>query len=361
MKIHRAVQLVVMAAVPFLAACSDSTGPKEKPIAQLTISGVSMNAESFQNKGEFGLGLLATDASGESILSTKAKVTATVTGIVSTNLIPSGQFAASQAVLSSAMAAGGYTITVGKTATQAGKSNETYAAILLDDSGSMDWNDPDILRADAAQIFWEEVLRENSKNRVALLDFGQMSSEGFSETRLLQGWTRDQAELEAQLPNIEAWGGTPLYTSLNETALWVDSTVAKSPNRVMLLLSDGQPGDYPLEERRDEAIATAKKVGLRVHTVGLGEASDLDEYANTNAIEAVREIAEQTGGVYSAATDADAMRSIFQALAQVSSQGQLLTTFKIAPVPPSGTRVSGTVTVTIGGKAETASWSFVAP
>jgi hypothetical protein len=98
---------------------------------------------------------------------------------------------------------------------------------------------------------------------------------------------------------------------------------------------------------RDSAIALAVHANIVVHTVGLGPASDLATSArDTVAIGATREIADRTGGVYAAGTDANSLGPIFSNLGRVSSRGQLLTTFAIRPVPACGTRVSGTATVT---------------
>jgi Ca-activated chloride channel homolog len=329
------------------AACGDSSGPSDAPIAALTVSGVSMNSDAFRANGQFSLGLLATDATGQSILSNNATVTATLTNVQQGI---AAYYAAGQSA--------NYTLTTGSTQAQSPITNPTYAAILLDDSGSMSWNDPQRLRADAAKLFWEAVIPARSTNHVALLDFGAGSTTGFTATRLLQDWTRDQSALEDKLPMIVNSGGTPLYTSLRETSEWMQATTASATNRVMLMLSDGVPGDG---SQRLSAIAAAQAANVTVHTVGLGEAADISSAANANAVETVREIAERTGGVYSAATNAAALGPIFNTLATVSSQGQLVTAFQISPVPPTGTRVSGTVSVTIGGQTQTANWSFIAP
>jgi Ca-activated chloride channel homolog len=344
---NRIISLAVGIAL-VTAACGDSSGPSDPPIASLTVSGVSMNSDAFKANGDFSLGLLATDATGQSILSNRANVTATLTNVqqgIAAYYAP-GQSAAT------------YTLTTGSTLAQSPITNPTYAAILLDDSGSMSWNDPQRLRADAAKLFWEAVIPARSTNHVALLDFGAGSTTGFTSTRLLQDWTRDQSELEDKLSMIVNAGGTPLYTSLRETSEWIEATTATATNRVMLLLSDGVPGDG---SQRLSAIAAAQAANVTVHTVGLGEAADISSAANANAVATVREIAEQTGGVYSAATNAAALGPIFNTLATVSSQGQLVTAFNISPVPPTGALVSGTVSVTIGGQTQTANWSFIAP
>jgi Mg-chelatase subunit ChlD len=216
------------------------------------------------------------------------------------------------------------------------------------------------LRSAAAKLFWEAVLPVRTTNRVAFLDFGAGRTTGFTESRLLVPFTSNAASLDSALLRVVASGGTPLYESLRESARWIDTTLSgANDNRVMLLLSDGQPNS---RTNRDSALAIATRANITVHTVGLGPASDLATTGrDTSAIGAIREIADRTGGVYAAATDASALGPIFTNIARATSRGQLVTTFAISPVPASGTRVSGTVTVTSGGATQTANWTFIAP
>ena len=325
----------------FLSACSDSSGPNQPPIQSLAVSGVQLNSATFASNGRFGLGLLASSSSGEAILNTSVGVSAQVTAISVGN--PSAS-------------------RVARVSTDASnpQSGATQATVLMDNSGSMSGTDPQRLRAAAAKLFWDAVLPVRATNRVAFLDFGTTATTGFTSTRLLVPFTSSAARLDSALARVVASGGTPLYESLRETARWIDSsTSGSSDNRVMLLLSDGQPNS---RTNRDSAIAAAVRANITVHTVGLGPASDLATSGrDTVAIGAIREIANRTGGVYAAATDASALGPIFTNIARASSRGQLLTTFAISPIPASGTRVSGTVTVTSGGTSQTATWTFVAP
>ena len=335
---YRSVVLLSGAGL-LLAACSDSTGSSLPPIQSLSVSGVKVNSVTFGNNGQFGLGLLATSDAGDAILSTAVRVSAQVTSV-------------------SGGSASTYTISTVGTASDNPQNGATQATILMDNSGSMSSSDPSKLRSAAAKLFWDAVLPVRATNRVAFLDFGAGGSAGFSNTRMLVPFTSSAARLDSALARVAASGGTPLYESLRETARWIDTTAGSSDNRTMLLLSDGQPNS---RINRDSAIAMATRANITVHTVGLGPASELAARPDTAAVSAIREIADRTGGVYAAATDASALGPIFTNIARASSRGQLVTTFAISPVPPSGTRVSGTVTVTSGGTSQTANWTFVAP
>ena len=332
--------IAISLVLPLAAACGDSSGPEAPEVTDLKVSGIRVDEVRFRQNGEFELGLLALDNAGKSILNQNADISATLTEVDGAS--PTGYSIAS----------------VGASA-ESPQNKPTFAAILLDNSGSMSSSDPNEMRADAAQLFWEAVLPVNSANRVSFLDFGAGSTDAFSYTRLLQTWTADQSALEAQLAEVGPFGGTPLYESVEETANWIaSSTTASSTNRVLLVLSDGQPNSTA---QRESAIAAANAAGITIHTVGLGPASDAASNYSTAAVAAARELAERGGGVYSSATDAFALASIFQTLAQVSGQGQLVGVFKVSPTPPSGSRVSGTVTVGSGGGTASANWSFIAP
>jgi Mg-chelatase subunit ChlD len=322
-----------------LSACSDSTGSSTPPIQSLSVSGVRVTSATFGTNGQFGLGLVATSDAGDAILSTGVGISAQVTSL-------------------SVGSPATYTISTGQTSADNPRNAATQATILMDNSGSMSSNDPSRLRSAAAKLFWEAVLPVRTTNRVAFLDFGAGTTTGFSSSRVLVPFTSSAARLDSALARVVASGGTPLYESLRETARWIDTATASGDNRVMLLLSDGQPNS---NTSRDSALAMAVRANITVHTVGLGPASDLSASPLAAAVNAIREVADRSGGVYAAATSAAALGPIFSNIARASSRGQLLTTFTLRPVPASGTRVGGTVTVTSGGASQTASWSFVVP
>lgn len=340
LRLARSNTAALLIAAGVLTACSDSSGPNLPPIQSLAVSGVQLNSATFASNGRFGLGLLATSNGGDAILDASVGVSAQVTAISVGN--PSAS-------------------TVSRIGTESAnpQSGATQATILMDNSGSMSSTDPQRLRAAAAKLFWEAVLPVRATNRVAFLDFGTTPTTGFASTRLLVPFTSSAARLDSALARVQASGGTPLYESLRETARWIDtSTSGSSDNRVMLLLSDGQPNS---RTNRDSALAVAARANITIHTVGLGPASDLAANRDTVAIGAIRQIADRTGGVYAAASDASALGPIFSNIARATSRGQLVTTFAITPIPASGTRVSGSVTVTSGGTSQTATWTFVAP
>lgn len=337
---RRALAVVALITAAVAAACGDSTGPggnDSPPVDQVAVSGVSLDPTAFRSAGSFSLGVVPTGTDGKVLLNDKVQISAAISA-----------------------GTAGYSLTVVSNAAQPASSRPIAAALDIDNSGSMSSSDPQRIRRSASKLFWDAVLGARSTNQVALADFGAGRTTGFANTRLLEGWGRDTVRLVQRLDSMVASGGTPLYESAVELLRWVDTTRAASGfDRVMVLMTDGQPNGDGL---RDSAAALARARGITIHTVGLGEASDANpRSANAAAVLRVRELAYRTGGVYAAANSAAALDTIFRTIARVSSAGQFLTAFRVSPVPPSGTVISGTVTVAAGGASRQAVWSLVAP
>ena len=109
-------------------------------------------------------------------------------------------------------------------------------------------------------------------------------------------------------------------------------------------------------------VTLASDLGVTVHTVGLGPASDLSSNPTASAVDVARALATRTGGVYAAATDPAALLPIFKAIATGAARGQLLASFQFTGnIPAPGTLISGTITVASGVTQQTASYSFVVP
>jgi hypothetical protein len=238
------------------------------------------------------------------------------------------------------------------------------AAVLLDDSQSMSRSDPDEERAGAARLFWQTVLAEAPNNQVSLLDFGndRNPSPGFAETRLLQDWTADQNLLEAALSRVGPFDFTTLYESTTETLRWIDSTRPAPDNkRIVLVLTDGVPTDEDFAFKGD-ALRAAQETGIAIHTVGLAEASEIDDRADPTAVALLKELSGFNGGVYAPSPDAESLEPVFRTIADVAVQGRLLATFRIAPpVPTAGAQVAGTVTALFRDDDASAPFSFIVP
>jgi len=122
---------------------------------------------------------------------------------------------------------------------------------------------------------------------------------------------------ELQLNDINS-DGTVLATSMITAANRLKLSRAKS--KVMILLTDGTPSPHDMNS--ETAIEIAKKLGIKVYTIGVG--SEVERYflhpfygrvplAKVNA-ELLKHIAKETGGQFFMASDAADMRKIYETI-----------------------------------------------
>jgi hypothetical protein len=197
---------------------------------------------------------------------------------------------------------------------------------------------------------------------VALLDFGRgdaVPTPGFARTTLLAGFTEDAAALEAALPQIQGvpGGATPLYVSGLEVLRWIDSTIPRTYQRTLLVITDGAPSDPDSVAPILYQEAQARHV--RVFAVGVGSAGQDDP--PTESAQRLLELAMQTGGIYGAGDPPTRLQPILQTLAQSTSPERLVVRIRLSPAPSRGTRVRGTVGLEGARGAISAPWTFEAP
>ena len=179
--------------------------------------------------------------------------------------------------------------------------------ISLDSSGSMGWNDPQELRKDAAKALVDIL---NPKDQAAVVDFGAGSSGGFIHTRLLQDFTSDRNRLYEAIDLCTSSGGTPLYSSLQETIAFM--AASGLPNLALVVLTDGEAQDSHLF---DDVVAAAQGIGLPLNPVGLGDDFDLTQ---------LQALADQTGGIFAAVNDAEGLEELFVSIGLAISSGRIV-------------------------------------
>jgi hypothetical protein len=322
-----------------LLGCSDGGGGPSEPPAPLNLSVlVRVDSSTFRSQGEFELGLVPFDRMGNTFLHEDWTITPLVTDPTAV------EFSVAEAGL------------------QPADTQPVATAVLIDNSGSMRFSDPERLRAVAAQRFWEDVLPSRPGNVLALLDFGRGDAEptpGFTRTTLLAGFTEDASVLEAALPQVQAvpGGATPLYQSGLEVLRWIDSTIPSTHQRTLLVITDGAPSDTDSVAQilYDEAQA----LRVRVFAVGVGSAGEDDP--PSDAAQRLLELAVQTGGIYGAGDPPTRLQPILQTLARSTSPERLVVRIQLSPAPARGTRVRGTVGLEGARGAASAPWTFVAP
>jgi hypothetical protein len=319
-----------------LAGCKDSNAPADPRGIRNVFVGVRVDPAALRERGEFVLALVPVDGNEQVVLSTTLQVTPKLTAPAEEDLPP-----------------------IGALQVEEPDPRPVAAAISIDDSRSMRSNDPDNQRADAARLFWTEILAGNAQNQVSLLTFGGAEpSAPFARSTLQQDWTRDASLLEAALGRLLPANDTYLYESTKEIAEWVAATKPGGEfRRIMLLVTDGRPtGTASQEEAIDAAVVNA----IPLYTVGIGPASDQSSRAQPEAVERLRTLANRTQGVYAGAESSGQLSTVFQSLARVTTEGALLVPVRLSAPPVTGTTVRGTVRVGNEYSAATADWSFVA-
>ncbi|HEX5761095.1 MAG TPA: VWA domain-containing protein [Thermoanaerobaculia bacterium] len=146
-----------------------------------------------------------------------------------------------------------------------------HAAVLLDVSASME---PEIERAQGAALrFFEQTVRP--KDRAALVTFNDRPT-------LAAKFTNEQKSLAAALAGLKAERGTSLYDSLIFALYYFNGVRGQ---KAAVVLSDGK--DESSRFGFDGALEYARRAGVTVYVVGLGEDVDRKKLAR---------LAEETGG-----------------------------------------------------------------
>ena len=200
------------------------------------------------------------------------------------------------------------------------RSTEGIDIVLaLDVSTSMMADDFVPNRFEAAKAVAAEFVRSRESDRVGLVVF---AAQAYTQAPLTLDYRFLQTMLaEVRMGLIE--DGTAIGTALaTATSRLRDSEAA---SKVVILLTDGQNNRGQVDPQT--AAEAAAALGVKVYAIGVGgdgrsrrggpfggfgmlPSADVDE-------DALRAVAQTTGGRYFRATDADALREIYQAIAQL--------------------------------------------
>ncbi len=146
-------------------------------------------------------------------------------------------------------------------------------ALVMDSSGSMNWNDPERLRISAAKNFVDALLPED---RAAVVDFDHWA-------KTLQGLTTDKTAVKAAIDRIDASGGTNIAAGVSFGNDILINNGQPERARMMILLTDGE-GYY-----HSYYTEQAKLHGITIYTIALGSSVD------TRLLQG---IATETGGQF---------------------------------------------------------------
>lgn len=179
----------------------------------------------------------------------------------------------------------------------------TTVVLVLDRSGSMSQEGRMRSLKRAVAAFLEQ---QPAGSRVAVIAFG-------SEVGLICPFTEDPERVQSAVDELQPFGATRFYDAVIAA---LEMIGAEDGRRAVVAMTDG--ADTSSIQPLDEAILTARRAGLPVHTVGVGT-EELIESGD------LRSLAEETRGRYFPARDADQLRSIFEEIARSLKQSYTLT------------------------------------
>jgi len=135
-------------------------------------------------------------------------------------------------------------------------------------------------------------------SRVAVVAFG-------SDVVTICPFTGDANKIQTAVNRLTPQGATRYYDAVAEALEMLNQEKGR---RAVLALTDGED-TFSQAASIDTVIASARRLGLPVHTLGLGTEDEIES-------DALRRLAVETRGQYYPARQADQLRSIYEQLAE---------------------------------------------
>ncbi|MEW6568879.1 MAG: VWA domain-containing protein [Chloroflexota bacterium] len=210
-----------------------------------------------------------------------------------------------------------------------GEGEPLYTLLVIDVSGSMNTAG----KLDAAKAAARAYLAQmRPQDRAGVIAFN-------TEVMVAQSLTADRTALLSAVDSLQAAHDTALYDAVAQAISILESVDGR---KAILILSDGMDNRSRLSLQ--QALAGIGPGGLSISTIGLGDRSRPgDEWVGIDE-SALRAMADQAGGSYSFADDADALRQLYERLGRT-----LQSEYAIRYTSPSTLRdgVSRSLTVTL--------------
>jgi VWFA-related protein len=195
------------------------------------------------------------------------------------------------------------------------EARPTTVALVVDRSGSMREENRMGELKNAVASFLEGL---PAASRVAVVAFG-------SNVELICPFTQDHARVQTAVDRLRPFGSTRYYDAVDEALNLIGRETGR---RAVLALTDGQD-TASQEATPDSVVRTARRLGLSVHTLGLGAE---DEIASDD----LRNLAQATRGQYYPARRAEDLRAIYEEIAQRLRSSYTLT-YRTDRTIPDGT------------------------
>jgi len=186
--------------------------------------------------------------------------------------------------------------------------NEVAVALIIDATGSMDWNDPQGMRKAAGKVFIDTA---QLGDKIAVVGFDSTDYH-FGPLRTIQS-RADRDALKAAADQIgNWWNGTDINVGLQGgfNELLSDTTIDNK--KAAILLTDGEHNVGPYNP---QSHLQYRDQGWPVYTVGLGD--------NTGE-SLLQQIAADTEGQYIALTDPNQLQALYFEISQQIAGGDLI-------------------------------------
>jgi VWFA-related protein len=176
-----------------------------------------------------------------------------------------------------------------------GEADPLTTMLVIDISGSMDKNGKLDAAKEAAKAY---VTQMRAGDQAGLITFD-------TETYYVQPITTDTVALINAIDGLQTGGDTSMFDALIEAEKALANTTGR---KAIIVLADGL--DNHSSATADDVITQIGPSGLTISTIGFGDAATsaqagLDEPA-------LRGLAERSGGLYSYASDADALKALYE-------------------------------------------------
>lgn len=190
--------------------------------------------------------------------------------------------------------------------------------LVLDVSGSMqlqDYAEDDRSRFEVAQEEAIRFIKARQNDAIGLVLFGK---DAISRAPLTHDKKMLNCILQETKLGIVDPDGTVLARAIVAAANRLKTSTAKS--NVMIVLTDGEPS--PEDISPNIAIEIAKQLGIKIYTIGIGSDEErvvmhplfgMLTYPKVNK-ELLERIAQQTGGKYFMAKNAEDMRTVYETI-----------------------------------------------
>lgn len=210
-----------------------------------------------------------------------------------------------------------------------GESGPLNTLLVFDVSGSMNSAGKLDTAKEAAKSYLDTMRLDD---RVGLLVFN-------TEVRYVQPLTSNQGALRAAVDGLTAEEDTAMYDALIEGVELLDSVEGR---KAIVLLTDGM--DNRSEFGLQAVLDRLDPGGVSVSAVGLGDPKQLDATTAGLDVPALERLANQAGGQYAYANDAQSLTALYERLAR-ALQSEYLLRYTSPAVLRDGLRRSLTVTL----------------